>query len=266
MMRHPNIVRTTIAAEMSWKEGSTMDIAKVDSLLTRNSHGVVATKVDEMCRPEKLRRLEPCNSKEILFKHEKHCKQTVAFVKEQRERWLKFDKGDLSILEALQLLSDNESFKVAEQLRSAGAPDWLQLVGLIRDLGKMMALPQLAGKDVLDEWAVVGNSFPVGCALPVPETKNPDHSHPLYGTEHGIYQPGCGISNLMMPWGKDEYIYQMLKFNQCTLPVEALKTLRLQSFSLWHQGAYRHFEANGDAEIRRWVKQLNATFTTTHKD
>ena len=33
---------------------------QVDSLLTRTSHGAVATKVDEMCRPEKLRRLEPC--------------------------------------------------------------------------------------------------------------------------------------------------------------------------------------------------------------
>ena len=58
----------------------------------------------------------------------------------------------------------------------------------------------------------------------------------------------------------------MLKFNQCTLPAEALKTLRLQSFALWQQGAYRHFEANGDAEILRWVKQLNAKFTTTHKE
>ena len=29
MLRHPNIVRTTIAAEMSWKQGNTMEIAKV---------------------------------------------------------------------------------------------------------------------------------------------------------------------------------------------------------------------------------------------
>ena len=31
MMRHPNIVRTTIAAEMSWKEGKTIKIADVKS-------------------------------------------------------------------------------------------------------------------------------------------------------------------------------------------------------------------------------------------
>jgi hypothetical protein len=29
----------------------------------------------------------------MLSKYEKHCMQTVAFVKEQHERWLKFDKG-----------------------------------------------------------------------------------------------------------------------------------------------------------------------------
>ena len=28
MLRHPNVVRTTIAAEMSWKQGNTMEIAK----------------------------------------------------------------------------------------------------------------------------------------------------------------------------------------------------------------------------------------------
>ena len=28
MLRHPNVVRTTIAAEMSWKQGNTFEIAK----------------------------------------------------------------------------------------------------------------------------------------------------------------------------------------------------------------------------------------------
>lgn len=50
----------------------------------------------------------------------------------------------------------------------------------------------------------------------------------------------------------------MLKFNQCTLPAEALNTIRLQSFSLWHEkGAYSQFEATEDAETLKWVKELN---------
>ena len=54
---------------------------------------------------------------------------------------------------------------------------------------------------------MLGDSFPVGCAPSVmlPDNKkNLDHKHPLYGTENGIYLSGCGISNLMMSWGKDE--------------------------------------------------------------
>mmetsp|Transcript_44184 Transcript_44184/g.70209 ORF Transcript_44184/g.70209 Transcript_44184/m.70209 type:complete len:614 (+) Transcript_44184:95-1936(+) len=264
MLRHPNIVRTTIAAEMSWKQGNTMEIAKVDSLLTRQPDGAVATQMDdENHRPEKLRRLEI--PEEMLSKYEKHCRQTVAFVKEQHEKWLKFDKGELSIFEALQILEDlgdpPRGPAIAAQ-RGADAPEWLQLVALVHDLGKIMALPQLASEDLLDEWAVLGDSFPVGCApdmVGLPDSKkNLDHSHPLYGTKNGIYQSGCGISNLMMSWGKDEYLYHMLKFNQCTLPAEALKTIRLQSFSLWHEkGAYSQFEAPEDAETLKWVKELN---------
>jgi hypothetical protein len=34
MLRHPNVVRTTMAAEMSWKEGKTVNIADVKSSKT----------------------------------------------------------------------------------------------------------------------------------------------------------------------------------------------------------------------------------------
>jgi len=69
----------------------------------------------------------------------------------------------------------------------------------------------------LDEWAVLGDSFPVGCApdmVGLPDSKkNLDHSHPLYGTKNGIYQSGCGISNLMMSWGKDEQLDSTVRHN-----------------------------------------------------
>ena len=58
--------------------------------------------------------------------------------------------------------------------------DWLQLTGLIHDVGKVMALwgePQ---------WAVVGDTFPVGCkfsdkcVFPELFKDNPDFEDPRY--------------------------------------------------------------------------------------
>lgn len=59
--------------------------------------------------------------------------------------------GELSIFEALQILVDlgETPFQMATAVRAVRpeAPDWFHLVALIHDLGKMMALPQLAGKE-----------------------------------------------------------------------------------------------------------------------
>jgi inositol oxygenase len=85
---------------------------------------------------------------------------------------LKFDHFEANIREALEKLNDlvDESdpdttlpnivhaFQAAEQAREEFPElDWLHLTGLIHDLGKVMAFygePQ---------WAVVGDTFPVGC-------------------------------------------------------------------------------------------------------
>ena len=61
-----------------------------------------------------------------------------------------FIPGVLSIFEALQILEDlgdpPRGPAIAAQ-RGADAPEWLQLEALVHDLGKIMALPQLAGED-----------------------------------------------------------------------------------------------------------------------
>ena len=49
--------------------------------------------------------------------------------------------------------------QTSEAIRNDGHPDWMVLVGLIHDMGKVLCLfgePQ---------WAVVGDTFPVGCAF-----------------------------------------------------------------------------------------------------
>uniref|UniRef100_A0A3Q2VZM0 Inositol oxygenase n=1 Tax=Haplochromis burtoni TaxID=8153 RepID=A0A3Q2VZM0_HAPBU len=114
------------------------------------------------------------------------------------------------------------AFQTAEGIRQEH-PDkeWFQLVGLIHDVGKIMALwdePQ---------WAVVGDTFPVGCKFQNSIVfrdntflKNPDDNNPKYNTEFGIYEPNCGLDNVLMSWGHDEYLYRVMKFNKCLIPEE----------------------------------------------
>lgn len=90
----------------------------------------------------------------------------------RHKAWLKFDHMEATIREALEMLnglvdeSDPDidlpniihAFQAAEHARTEFPQhDWLHLTALIHDLGKIMAFygePQ---------WAVVGDTFPVGC-------------------------------------------------------------------------------------------------------
>lgn len=60
------------------------------------------------------------------------------------------------------------------------------------------------------QWAVVGDTFPVGCKwsdniVYRNETfcGNPDGENPKYNTTFGMYDGNCGIENLFMSWGHD---------------------------------------------------------------
>lgn len=111
------------------------------------------------------------------------------------------------------------------------------------------------------QWAVVGDTFPVGCLWSENivyrnETfgDNPDGDNPDYNTKYGIYEKNCGIENLQMSWGHDEYLYQVLKHNKSTLPKQALQMIRYHSFYPWHTaGDYKHFETESDEEMKQWV-------------
>lgn len=133
--------------------------------------------------------------------------------------------------------------------------DWLHLIALIHDLGKVMAFydePQ---------WAVVGDTFPVGCQWSEnivygidSFNDNPDRLNPNYNTKYGMYKKNCGIQELTMSWGHDEYMYRVLKHNKSKLPPQALNIIRYHSFYPWHTaGDYSHFETEGDEEIKKWV-------------
>ena len=85
--------------------------------------------------------------------------------------------------------------------------DWLHLTCLIHDMGKIFSLDK-DGKQVEPQWAVVGDTFPVGCAfdfesnqLPASFKLNPDSHDAKYNTKLGIYEKHCGLDNVKMSFG-----------------------------------------------------------------
>ena len=203
------------------------------------------------------------------FYRNNHAHQTYTFVQEKRAKWLKFDQREMTPWEGLDFLNTlvDESdpdinlpqishlLQTAEAIRADGHPDWFVLTGFIHDLGKVLCLfgePQ---------WAVVGDTFPVGCKFSdkvvFPEffVLNADSSDPRYNTDCGVYSPGCGLGNVHMSWGHDEYLYQLLK--NC-LPEPALYMIRYHSFYAWHrEGQYGHLLNEQDRANLAWVQQFN---------
>lgn len=198
-----------------------------------------------------------------------HTYQTFDFVKEKRSDFLQFNRREMTVWEAFdflnQLVDDSDPdtdldqfqhlLQTSEAIRRDGHPDWMVLTGLMHDMGKVLCLfgePQ---------WAVVGDTFPVGCAysdkIVYPEffKANPDFDNPNYNTRLGIYEEGCGLRNVTMSWGHDEYIYQIMKDY---IPEEGLYMLRYHSFYAWHrEGAYQHLIDDHDKKMLQWVQLFN---------
>jgi len=139
--------------------------------------------------------------------------------------------------------------------------DWLHLTGLIHDLGKVLLAPKWGPEP---QWAVVGDTFPVGCQHSEKNvyaslfSRNPDTLNPKYSTLYGIYEPHCGFDAVHMSWGHDEYLYHVLKKNGCTLPDKGLYLIRYHSFYPWHrEGAYEHLASQTDIEMRSLLRDFS---------
>lgn len=79
----------------------------------------------------------------------------------------------------------------------------------------------------------------------------------VFSTKYGMYEPRCGIDNLLMSWGHDEYLYRVLVHNNCKLPDEALAMIRYHSFYPWHAGGdYMHFCTSKDMETLKWIVEF----------
>ena len=198
-----------------------------------------------------------------------HANQTLDFVMSKRREFLSLNHRRMGIWEAMEYLntlvddSDPDTdlsqiehlLQTAEAIRRDGHPRWMILTGLIHDLGKILCLwgePQ---------WAVVGDTFPVGCAysdkVVFPEffPLNADYQIPAYQSSTGIYEQGCGLDKVYMSWGHDEYMYNVTRDY---LPTEAQYMIRYHSFYAAHkERAYTHLMNEKDREMFEWVRKFN---------
>src|SRR5215469_7021062 len=190
-----------------------------------------------------------------------HTNQTVAFVKQKRAEWLGLDHARAGIWEMMErlntLVDDSDpdtdlsqiehNLQTAEAIRAAGHPRWFQLTGLIHDLGKILWVwgePQ---------WAVVGDTFPVGCEFSKSVVfheffaANPDSRVAEYQTPCGIYEENGGLDKVCLSWGHDEYLYHVTRDY---LPEEAQYMIRYHSFYPAHrENAYTHLMDEHDQEM-----------------
>ena len=88
-----------------------------------------------------------------------------------------------------------------------------------------------------------------------------------YNTTLGIYKENCGLDNVLFAYGHDEYMFQMLKANNCSIPDEGLAMIRYHSAYCWHTGgAYREFMTEKDETNLKWVLEFNKFDLYTKSD
>src|SRR5207247_5869090 len=132
--------------------------------------------------------------------HHNHDCQTFNIDDKKKAEYCSLNRGKKSIWEMAEYLntlvdeSDPDTdltqiehlLQTSEAIRKDGHPRWFILAGFLHDLGKVLCLygePQ---------WAVVGDTFPVGCAysdqVVFPEffAANPDSGNPEYQRQYGI--------------------------------------------------------------------------------
>jgi inositol oxygenase len=203
------------------------------------------------------------------FYRQNHALQTRDFVLGKKREYGALNHRRMGIWEAMEylntLVDDSDpdtsltqiehAMQTAEAIRHDRRPRWFILAGLIHDLGKVLCLygePQ---------WAVVGDTFPVGCAysdrIVFPEmfAANPDSRVPEYQTRLGVYQEDCGLAKVDLSWGHDEYLWMVTR---PYLPEEAQYMIRYHSsYPIHREGAYSFLLDDHDREMFRWVREFN---------
>ncbi|AYV75866.1 MAG: inositol oxygenase [Terrestrivirus sp.] len=205
-----------------------------------------------------------------------HTYQTYNFVTKMKKKYLDFNKGiKFSLLKAIELLDDIiddsdpdtklpqiyhavQAGEAAREMFPEEKYDWFHLVAFLHDIGKILAHPELFNEP---QWAVVGDTFPVGCKFSDKIVfheyfrYNDDINNEKYNTKYGIYSEGIGFDNITFSWGHDEYAYQVLKHNKCSIPDEGLYIIRYHSFYSHHkERMYNYLASEYDIKMVEWLE------------
>ncbi|KAJ3276217.1 hypothetical protein HDV01_005665 [Terramyces sp. JEL0728] len=215
---------------------------------------------------ELARSVKPSVANVYKLNHEQQTFQTAL---EKTREYSRLDKGKKSVWEVMEILgtitddSDPDTdlsqiqhaLQSAEAARKDGQPRWFILTCLIHDLGKLLVTfgePQ---------HFVVGDTFPLGLPfspkIVYPEyfVGNPDSKNPKYNSGLGMYSANCGLDNVLMAFGHDEYLYQVVKRY---LPTEACFIIRYHSFYAAHTaGEYKELFSQSDYENLKWLNAFN---------
>ncbi|MFO0790990.1 MAG: inositol oxygenase family protein [Pirellulales bacterium] len=244
---------------------SPQDIHALEDFIEKRVYPEPGTKAREDYRNYE----KPARETVREFYRQNHRFQTYDFVCRKRGQFLKLDRRRMGLFEALEFLNtlvdDSDPdieldqlqhlLQTAEAIRADGHEDWFVLTGLLHDLGKVLCLfgePQ---------WAVVGDTFPSGCRfsdrIVYSEffAENPDFYDDRYNTRLGVYDEHCGLRNVSMSWGHDEYLFHVVKD---FLPEPAQYMIRFHSFYAWHrEGEYDWLCDDHDREMLPHVQRFN---------
>lgn len=203
------------------------------------------------------------------FYKQNHALQTLEFARAKRAEYEPLQKAEMGIWEAMERLNElvddsdpdtdlsqiQHNLQTAEAIRADGHPRWFVLTGFIHDLGKVLTMwgePQ---------WAVVGDTFPVGCrwsdkiVYPQYFDANPDSRNPELMSRYGVYSEQCGLDKVNLSWGHDEYLYHVTKKY---LPEEAQYMIRYHSwYSAHREMDYQFLMSDYDLQMMDWVRKFN---------
>ena len=212
------------------------------------------------------------NTPQYYLYRDMHINQSLDYVIAKKKQYSILNNKQMSMKEALSHLDtfidpsdpdlDEENsihaYQTAERIRKLHPTNKeLQLVGLIHDLGKVLFT---FGEP---NWAIVGDTYVVGCEFPTTivyyDTLKENSDFGKYDT-NGIYEPGCGLENLHISFGHDEYLYQVLKQNvgKHKISPSLMNVIRYHSFYPWHtSGEYKQFMNELDKETLKNVNHFN---------
>ena len=208
------------------------------------------------------------------FYLKQHRTQSLSYVEAKLAQYQKLDRFKMTIHRALEMLDDFvdpsdpdvdlpnsvHAYQTAERLRKQRPlQEQLQLTGLIHDLGKVLFKFGEESHSVVGDTYVVGYPFPKSIVFYETMKYNPDWNNTQVNNDLGIYKLGCGIENLKITFGHDEYLYLVLQNNKNhKLEKKYQNIIRFHSLYPWHTGkAYQELMQESDHSLLEDVLDFN---------